>query len=736
MPVVAAVFAVLVAAPVLASSTGTSGTADSVAAISAAASGSAASGVRAREWWLDRLDVKQAWQASEGAGVTVAVLSTGVGAKQPDLAGAVSTGPDYTGSGRYSGGPYWGVAGTAAASIIAGHGHGSGDNSGIIGIAPRAKILSLRVTLEYNDPLNAAAAIPARLPTAIADGILYAANHGAKVIDLPLDAGTFGLAGDHAAAGGSTAERAAVRYALAKGVVLVGPAGDRGAAPDQASYPAAYPGVLAVGAADRAGKLTWFSGRDSNASLTAPGVDLMAASMVSSPGNGYVPGYAPITTTSAASAMAAGVAALVVAKYPQLSVDQVVHALRASATSGTEVNAARALSAAAAMAPADSPVPVRTPAPAKPGQSAHVPPAVRKAPGPARASTHAAATGKLTGVVRDAVLAVCALVLLLAMFALAARIRRIRAQKAFEAARSQTPARSTDPASPASQAATRSANPTVRSADPGGRHQRDRRRRSQAGPAAEPPIPGNSLAPGPGTGLPAGTGRPPGATAFPGGSLADRPMSGASLAGGSLGMDPLAVDSLAAGWPPATDWPGRAPGEMSHYPAGPRRPEFTPMPKSGRAKPDAGAANPPWAPAPEPGSGNEAPAPVPPAAWFPSEQVNGIRLPANMPPANLAAANLAAAGLPAADIPAAAREPSGFDGPDLTTPFAGRDVFTQSSFGFAAAPVPTEFVIPTEFTAPAGIPLGMTDEASGFTANGAAGQSLDQPETDQRGDPA
>ena len=69
----------------------------------------------------------------------------------PDLTGTVITGPDYTGSGRAPGSPYWGVEGTAVAGIIAGHGdHGSW---GVVGVAPDAKILSVRVTLEFNDPL-------------------------------------------------------------------------------------------------------------------------------------------------------------------------------------------------------------------------------------------------------------------------------------------------------------------------------------------------------------------------------------------------------------------------------------------------------------------------------------------------------------------------------------------------------------------------------------------------------
>ena len=145
--------------------------------------------VRSQEWWLQTLHVTQAWQSTRGSGVTVAVLDTGVYPRQADLAGAVITGPDYTHSGRTAGGPFLGIHGTAIASLIAGHGHGAGGSDGMIGVAPAASILSVRVTLDSGDPLLADATIAAGLPGAIADGIRYAVNNGATVIDLPLDPG-------------------------------------------------------------------------------------------------------------------------------------------------------------------------------------------------------------------------------------------------------------------------------------------------------------------------------------------------------------------------------------------------------------------------------------------------------------------------------------------------------------------------------------------------------------------
>jgi subtilisin family serine protease len=294
----------------------------------AAAGPALADTVRNNEWWLSSLHVTQAWLSTKGTGVTVAVLGTGVDTTQPDLAGSVITGRDFTGSGRAAGGPFWGVNGTAVASLIAGHGHGPGHADGIIGIAPEAKILSVRVTLENNDPLLTNATTVAALPMAIARGIRYAVRHGAQVIDLPLDPAA--VAADNAAAKGGTsavtsgspAERAAVTLALSKGVVLVAPAGDGGAGPDTINYPAAYPGVISVGAFSQGFAKAPFTSTRRYVTLTGPGNGVIAA-------NGLA-GYAKLKSTTAASAVVAGVAALIRAQFPTMTPAQVRKALISS----------------------------------------------------------------------------------------------------------------------------------------------------------------------------------------------------------------------------------------------------------------------------------------------------------------------------------------------------------------------------------------------------------------------
>ncbi len=260
---------------------------------------------RRSEWWLGKLHVVQAWHSSAGAGVTIAVLADGVDANQADLTGRVITGPDFTGSHRTPGGPDYGIIGTGLASLIAGHGPGSKDANGIDGIAAQARILSVRVTLSPGDPLWSNSGLTSRLPDDIAAGIRYAVRHGADVIALPADPGMPGIAGwggVHAAAGGSAAEQAAIDYALRNDVVLVAPAGDNAQAGDAPNYPAAYKGVIAVGAFDKNFVKAPYSSRRGYVMLTSAGSGVAVATRS---------GYRTMNSTWAASSIAAGVAALV-----------------------------------------------------------------------------------------------------------------------------------------------------------------------------------------------------------------------------------------------------------------------------------------------------------------------------------------------------------------------------------------------------------------------------------------
>jgi hypothetical protein len=325
--------------------------------------------VRLQEWWLGNLHITQAWQTTKGAGVTIALLDTGVDPGQKDISGSVISGRDFTNTGEQPGSQFFGIHGTAMASLIVGHGHGPGNSAGIMGVAPDARLLSVRVTLDANDPDVLNPSVTSNLPNAIAAGIRYAVANGAQVIDLPLDPGQTpndlvapaltssahptASPGATPAPDGTAAEQAAVAYALSQGVVLVAPAGDNGDGTDAPNFPADYPGVISVGAFDSNFTKAPFSSHQSYVTLTAAGEGMIAEVPPNS--------YTAVSSTSAASAVVTGIVGLIKSRFPELTPAQVTRALTSSTrfrpkgglTDGSghgSVDAAGALSAAAAIA--------------------------------------------------------------------------------------------------------------------------------------------------------------------------------------------------------------------------------------------------------------------------------------------------------------------------------------------------------------------------------------------------
>ena len=261
----------------------------------------------AQEWVLDAVQAPRAWQVSEGQGVTVAVLDSGVNPAISDLAGSVTTGPDFTHTGTAPANPHWGEHGTWMASLIAGHGHDGGE-SGILGIAPQSKILSLRVITDRDDPAypHYQHERPDEVQQSLADAIRYAVRRHAAVISMSIGYGA-----------PSTVVRSALQYATDHGAVVVassGNSGDSSFARSHSyapySFPADYPGVLAVGAADRNGARAGFSSDNLSVHVVAPGVDV--------PAQGRDGQYWQVSGTSPACALVAGVIALIKARYPNL----------------------------------------------------------------------------------------------------------------------------------------------------------------------------------------------------------------------------------------------------------------------------------------------------------------------------------------------------------------------------------------------------------------------------------
>jgi len=273
------------------------------------------------QWVLNMLDVEPAWSVSTGSHVTVAVIDSGVNKSVSDLAGAdVVSGPDYTGLNTKPTDPHWGQHGTWMASIIAGQGH-EGDGDGIIGIAPQAKILSIRVIPDTTDPgYRKYDSEPEQtIQNELAEGIMTAVKDGAQVISMSIG---------YSAPSGVV--RAALQYAYSRGAVLVASSGNSGQNDEKhdhgwspVSFPADYPGVLSVAAVDEDGTTASFSSGNLSVQVAAPGDNV--------PAQGNDGQYYTVDGTSPACALVAGVAALIKSAYPKISPAQVMEAITSTA---------------------------------------------------------------------------------------------------------------------------------------------------------------------------------------------------------------------------------------------------------------------------------------------------------------------------------------------------------------------------------------------------------------------
>lgn len=246
------------------------------------------------QWGLPRGGVPAAWALSSGAGVTVAVVDTGVDASHPDLQGQLLPGYDFLNDDPYPNDDNG--HGTRMSGIV---GAACDNGEGICGVAPGAMVLPIK-------SLDAQGYGPY---SAVANGIIYAVDHGARIVNLSL-VGT----------APSSILQAAVDYAAAHDVIVVAAAGNFGT--DTPGYPAASTGAVAVAAINDADGHPSFSNYGPWVSISAPGVDVVTTS----PG-----GYAASTGTSPAAAFSSGVFALLLAANPALSRADAVARVRAGA---------------------------------------------------------------------------------------------------------------------------------------------------------------------------------------------------------------------------------------------------------------------------------------------------------------------------------------------------------------------------------------------------------------------
>ncbi|MDQ1598180.1 MAG: hypothetical protein QOI70_1604 [Microbacteriaceae bacterium] len=266
--------------------------------------------IRNREYWLASYGIQTAWSTTRGAGVTIAVIDTGVDGSHPDLTGTVVGGTDVSGVGSANGQKPVGTDsehGTMVASLLAGHGNGPGNADGVLGVAPAAKLLSVSVGLGVGATGS---------DDQIAQAVRWSADHGANIINMSLTRNTLDW---------PPSWDDAFLYAMKKGVIIVAAAGNRGSGTTEVGAPATMPGVVVVAGVDQNGNASFdASSQGITLSVAAPSEPLVGAA----PGGGYY----QWAGTSGATPLVAGVLALIEASHPKLSAGNVINRLTATAT--------------------------------------------------------------------------------------------------------------------------------------------------------------------------------------------------------------------------------------------------------------------------------------------------------------------------------------------------------------------------------------------------------------------
>ncbi|WP_146255760.1 S8 family serine peptidase [Petrotoga olearia] len=253
-----------------------------------------------KQYALKKIGAESAWEKATGEGVIVGLLDTGTDGTHPDLVDQLVEGYD----------PYLGVTidpaidydsdghGTHTAGIIA----AKDDGQGVVGLAPDAKIMPIRI---FN---------PGYIGDyAVADGIVWAVDHGADVLSNSWGGGGY-----------SNILKDAFDYALTNDVVVVASSGND--TTDQFwHYPSAFTGVIGVAASDALDEITDFSSRGEYVSVAAPGNNVISSIPVRLAVSDGVVGepFAYWAGTSMACPYVSALAALIKEEYPDANVYQI-----------------------------------------------------------------------------------------------------------------------------------------------------------------------------------------------------------------------------------------------------------------------------------------------------------------------------------------------------------------------------------------------------------------------------
>ncbi|OCG76585.1 S8 family serine peptidase [Microbacterium sediminis] len=259
--------------------------------------------IREAEYWLDDYGITEAWKTTRGKGVTIAVIDTGIAAGSEQLDTAVTDGIDVSGVGSADGRTPVGAQdsshGTLVGSVAAAR--GTGPDTGFIGVAPEAQLLSVSVGF------GASAAVP--FVDQVPEAITWAVDQGADIINLSWTTNT--LSWDE-----SWDE--AFLHAFENDVVIVVAAGNRAAGTRVVGAPATIPGVLVVGGVDENGKASVeASTQGITIGVAAPSEKLLGVAP-----DGRVVSW---KGTSGAAPIVAGIAALIRSAHPELDADNVIN---------------------------------------------------------------------------------------------------------------------------------------------------------------------------------------------------------------------------------------------------------------------------------------------------------------------------------------------------------------------------------------------------------------------------
>ena len=234
------------------------------------------------DWGLQSLGVSQLWRQTEGEGIKVAILDTGIDDRHPDLQSAIHDVKDFTNSpvGAFDRFGH----GTHVAGIVAARANGFG----VIGVAPQCKLMIGKVLAD--DGTGSA--------ELVAKGMTWAVENGADIISLSL---------------GSPYPNEmlhdALIYAVSRSKIVVAAAGNYGAGYyiDTINYPARYEECISVGYIDRNNVRSEYASAGSRIDIMAPGEEVYST---------YPMGlYAKLTGTSMATPFVAGVCALCLSKH-------------------------------------------------------------------------------------------------------------------------------------------------------------------------------------------------------------------------------------------------------------------------------------------------------------------------------------------------------------------------------------------------------------------------------------